>query len=153
MKRGQQIKMKRTKGWGGRRRGAGRPRVSTELSHTKRERVTAHVPVHITMRLKPLPVSLRTKRLFAAFKRAAHGARDYGLHLNQFSLMGNHLHFIAEARGNRGLANGMRSFAGRLGKLIRAAPRVAQGRCLPGATTCTLSRRQPSTTGRWRTCC
>ena len=73
------------------------------------------------MRLRPLAVSLRSKRMLRAFQSAAKGAAKFGLRLNQFSLMGNHLHFIAEADGNQALARGMRSFGGRLGKSIRAA--------------------------------
>ena len=73
------------------------------------------------MRLHPLNVSLRSKRLFAAFKKSARKARDFGLRINEFTLMGNHLHLIAEADETRALTLGMRSFGGRFGKLIRAA--------------------------------
>ena len=103
MKRVRQMELKGTKGWGGRRSGAGRPRVGTEVNHLRRQRIKANIPVHITMRLKPLSVSLRSKSLFDSFKRSAIGARKFGLNINQFSLMGNHLHLIAEAKDNAAL--------------------------------------------------
>ena len=46
-------------------------------------------------------------------------AKHYGLRVNQFALLGNHLHLIVEVASRRHLQRGMRSFAGRLGKAIR----------------------------------
>ena len=71
------------------------------------------------MRLKPLRTSLRSKKLLKMFSRCCMRAKHYGLRVNQFALLGNHLHLIVEVENRRDLRRGMRSFGGRLGKAIR----------------------------------
>lgn len=116
-----QLSFAETNGWGGKRRGAGRPSRTGQPGHARRAKVKLELPVHITMRLKALPVSLRSRASFAKFKASAARAKTFGLHINQFALLGNHLHMIAEARDNTRLTRGMRSFGGSLGKMLRRA--------------------------------
>lgn len=62
---------------------------------------------------------LRTREIDSEFKRAAVRAREFGLAILHYSLLSNHIHLIVETPGNQALPQGMRSFAGKLGKAIR----------------------------------
>ena len=121
MKRGGQFKFKGTSGHGGKRKGAGRPRSKDKVAHAKRGSIKSAHPLHVTMRLRPLRVSLRSNKLLKMFETCCRKAKPFGLWVNQFALMGNHLHLIIEVDGPKALARGMRSVAGRLGKAIRRA--------------------------------
>lgn len=116
-----QIEFQSVKGWGGRRRGAGRPNKSGLVSHAKRAGVDFKKPLHITLRLKEKMPRLRTREFHRQFKVATVRTREFGLFLNHYSLQSNHIHLIAEARDNEALTLGMKSLAGRLGKFIRRA--------------------------------
>jgi REP element-mobilizing transposase RayT len=115
-----QLEFKGTKGWGGRRRGAGRPNRSRTVNHMKRAKIDEKKPAHITLHLKEKLTTLRRKDLLKAFARSANGANAYGLHVLHFSLQRNHFHMIIEVKNNGALADGMRSLAGRFGKAVRA---------------------------------
>ena len=119
MAKAKQLEFEKVNGWGGARRGAGRPNLSEQVNHMRRPLIRENHPMHITMRLKPLPVSLRSKRMFKAVTRAVALASARGLRINQFSLLRNHLHLIVEVESNEHLARGMRSFGGSLGKFVR----------------------------------
>lgn len=115
----QQLKFKKIGGWGGRRRGAGRPNKSGHAGHLKREKVDFKKPLHITLKLKEKMPQLRTKAFLKQFKIAIKIAKAFGLHVIHYSLLNNHIHMIIEARNNNCLERGMKSLCGRLGKLIR----------------------------------
>jgi putative transposase len=114
-----QLEFPKTKGWGGQRRGAGRPNRSGEVSHLKRENVDLKKPLHITMRLKPRVASLRNRHLLREMRNASQAGKRLGLYIVHFSLLNNHLHMIVETRNNSTLANGMRGFGSKFGKAIR----------------------------------
>jgi putative transposase len=113
-----QMELKGTGGWGGKRKGAGRKNRSGNAAHVKREKVDFRVPLHLTVRLKKDRGNLRTRYLFKALQSAAGRAQDFGLHVNHFSIISNHLHMFVEARNNDALSKGMKSFNGRLGKIL-----------------------------------
>lgn len=115
-----QLEFARTRGWGGRRRGAGRPNRSGEVSHGKRLRVTGRTPLHITLRLCAGVGSLHVAKLFYEFNSGLVGARRFGLRVNHFSLMNNHVHMIVEADDNLSLATGLKSLLCRFAKKVRA---------------------------------
>ena len=119
MRKPKQFTFEKVKGWGGKRKGAGRPRSSNEISHVKRAEVKLQHPLHVTIKLKRLPMSLRSKAMLEAFKRAANLAKKRGVHICQFSLLSNHLHLIVEVSDNAALTKGMRSFGGSFAKAIR----------------------------------
>lgn len=120
-----QLEFKKVKGWGGKRRGAGRPNRSGQVSHGKRPHVNFKKPLHITMRMKDRLASLRNKVMLKQFKLAASQAMGFGVHVIHFSLQKNHIHMIVEAKDNLALHRGMKSLNGRLGKKIR---RLSGGR-------------------------
>lgn len=130
-----QLSFKKTAGWGGRRRGAGRKNLSRTVNHMARPRVDHKKPLHITMRLRDRLPNLRTHRLLKAFKTSARGATPYGLRVVHFSLLSNHLHLIVEADNNQALGDGMRSLGGRFGRIIRkeaATDRTQNGAVFAG---------------------
>lgn len=114
-----QLSFKKVGGWGGKRKGAGRKNKSGQVSHAKRVRIKHSTPLHATWRLKKGLSGLRCEEFFDVFKKASLEAQKFGLRLLHFSIQGNHLHLIFEARNNETLAQGMRSFGGRIGKAIR----------------------------------
>lgn len=116
-----QLSLSGVSGWGGARRGAGRPNRTGLVSHMKRPSVSRRHPLHITLRLKPKIMSLRQKKILNEFKAGIRLAHRQGLTVLHYSLQSNHLHFIAEAKSNSSLAAGMRSLAGRFSRRIRAA--------------------------------
>lgn len=104
--------------WGGARPGAGRPRTGRRVSHSKRERVSYHVPLHVTLRVvRGLP-NLRTKRALRVVREALRAARRGDAQVVQYSLQSNHLHLIVEASSARSLAERMQALSIRLAKRL-----------------------------------
>jgi REP element-mobilizing transposase RayT len=104
--------------WGGARQGAGRPRSSQRVSHLTRERVTRHVPLHVTLRLvRGLP-SLRGKAAFRVVREALTAARPGGVRVVQYSIQSNHVHLVVEAQSTQALARGMQALSIRLAKQL-----------------------------------
>jgi hypothetical protein len=105
---------------GGRRRGAGRPRRSDAQSHVRRPRFDGgREPVHLTIRFARHVWNLRSQRGFACVQRALRFERGLGeLRVVHFSVQGDHLHLIAEARDHRALARRMQGFGIRLARAL-----------------------------------
>jgi REP element-mobilizing transposase RayT len=105
---------------GGRRRGAGRPRQSDGQTHVRRPRFDGRKePVHVTVRFARHVWNLRSQRGFACVERALRFERGLGeLRIVHFSVQGNHLHLIAEARDHRALARRMQGFGIRLARAL-----------------------------------
>jgi REP element-mobilizing transposase RayT len=83
----------------------------------KREVLGARFPVHVVLRLdKGLP-TLRTKHPFKVLRRAfAAGCDQFGFRLNHYSVLGDHLHFIVEARDREALSRGLQGLSIRIAK-------------------------------------
>jgi REP element-mobilizing transposase RayT len=103
---------------GGRRKGAGRP-AGNRVSHHPRpafERITASL---ITLKLKNHVPSLRSSRRFAVVRQVFAAARGQnGLRLVEFSVQGNHLHFIVEADNKTSLSRGMQGLNVRIARAL-----------------------------------
>lgn len=107
------------KSWGGKRRGAGRPNRTKTVSHGARESITWRTPLHVTLKLCSGLPTLRHKPLLRELKRSSIQALKFQFRVVHFSMQSNHLHLIIEAKSNSALALGMRSLAGRFGKIVR----------------------------------
>ena len=121
-------------GWGGRRPGAGRkPRQESGVTHQRREETDADLAVHASLRVLDTVYNLRAKRCFRVIEKAlaAWKERD-GFRVVHFSVMGNHVHLVAEAESPRVLSRAMQGIAiriaKRLNKVGRASGRVFSGR-------------------------
>src|SRR5712691_10418254 len=109
--------------WGGKRRGAGRkpagPRAG--VTHRRRPALSPRYPVHATLRVLPHVWNLRSRRSFRAVGRAFAGGRERdGFRLVHFSVQGNHLHLIVEARDSVRLSRGMQGLAVRIARQLNA---------------------------------
>jgi REP element-mobilizing transposase RayT len=104
---------------GGARPGAGRrPAVGKRrVAHSRRPAIKPRFPVHVTKRLRPEVGRLRNFRLCAVLRRAfAKGCRKAGFRICQFSIQGNHIHLICEARDRASLARGVQGWSVRVAR-------------------------------------
>jgi len=89
------------------------------VPHRRKGPLAARFPVHVTTRLVPGLASLRRRGeravLMGAFRS---GCERFGFRLVQYAVLGNHLHFVVEARDRRAL------FRGLVGLLTRIARRL-----------------------------
>jgi putative transposase len=107
---------------GGRRLGAGRPRIrphpgliGTGVPHLTRPEFASRNPVHITQRMRPDVGRLRTQSRLGVIKQALHDASGpFGMQVVHFSVQGNHLHLIVEAEDRHALSRSMKSLAVRV---------------------------------------
>jgi putative transposase len=108
-----QVEMEFRSRRGGKRPGAGRKRVAPRprVPHRKRPALAARFPVHVTVRLVAGLPRLRgagpAKVLKTAFVRGC----DKGVfRICQFSVQGNHVHLVCEARDEVALARGIQGW-------------------------------------------
>jgi REP element-mobilizing transposase RayT len=108
--------------WGGRRDGAGRKREpgrAPTLRHGSRESFSRPVPAHVTLRLLPGLLSLRTVKLVREIEEAfSRGCERSEFRLVHYSLQGNHAHLIVEARDRDALGRGMKAIGARLARAV-----------------------------------
>src|SRR6202022_181575 len=100
--------------WGGRRKGAGAKPAGARagVSHWRRPALSSHHPAHVTLRVLPHVWNLRSRRAFRAIGRAFASSKERdGFRLVHFSVQGNHLHLIVEARDAQRLSRGMQGLA------------------------------------------
>ena len=108
-----QVEMELESKHGGKRPGAGRKRVAPRprVPHRKRPLLASRFPVHVTVRLLAGLPRLRgpgpARLLKAAFVRGC----DKGVfRICQFSVQGNHVHLVCEARDAVALARGIQGW-------------------------------------------
>ncbi len=108
---------------GGRRRGAGRPRTTSQrnVPHRPREPHRRHAPVHATLRATQLPASLRSPTLFSAVRDALARASRDTFRIVAFSVQGDHVHLLVEADAAVALARGLQGLAIRAAKAVNRA--------------------------------
>ncbi len=94
------------------------------MPHVSRQPFARPLPAHVTVRLcKDLP-SLRVKKLVRSLERTfAAGRERPDFRLVHYSFLGNHAHFIVEARDRDALGRGMRALGIRV---ARAVNRLAE---------------------------
>jgi REP element-mobilizing transposase RayT len=109
-----------TRGRGGPRHGAGRPRAKRAgILHRSREAVPVGCPVHVTLRVREGLPSLRRRGLVRELRRSFAGACERGcFRLVHYSIQRNHAHLIVEASGKQALAAGMKSIGARLARAV-----------------------------------
>ena len=100
--------------WGGKRKGAGRKPAGARagVPHQHRPALSPRHPAHVTMRVLPHVWNLRSRRAFRAIELAFASCKERdGFRLVHFSVQGNHLHLIVEARDAERLSRGMQGLA------------------------------------------
>ncbi len=114
--------------WGGRRKGAGRPRTRAHpglngpgVPHTRKAEIASSHPLHITQRVQPGVGYLRAYRRAKVIENAFAVAKDrFGMRVVHYSIQGNHLHLIVEVESTKALARGMQALAIRIAKRLNA---------------------------------
>ena len=118
--------------WGGERTGAGRKRVRERpgVVHRKRSVLKKRFPVHVTWRMTDGVWNLRSRRCFGALSRAFWGgANRFGFRLVHYSVQGNHVHLLVEAKDEKALSRGMKGLGVRVAKGLNRVMR-RQGKVL-----------------------
>lgn len=112
------------KGWGGERRGAGRPRIAGRrppVAHRRRASHVARFPVHVTLRAAGGLGTLRASRVFESIREALRAATREHLRVLHFSVQSDHIHTIVEASDGAGLSLGLRGLVVRVARAVNRA--------------------------------
>src|SRR5262245_15339585 len=106
--------------WGGRRKGAGRPRTVGIVLHRKRPEFPGRYPIHVTMRVRAEVGTLRTDEIFAAIQKRGFlpGHERFGMRLLEFSVQSNQIHLLVEAEDKKALTRGMQGLTIRIARAI-----------------------------------
>jgi REP element-mobilizing transposase RayT len=107
-------------GHGGAREGAGRKAAKgrrAHVAHVARPATTFRFPVHVTTRVRADVARLRNYELCAVLRRAfVHGCTRDAFRICQFSIQGNHIHMLCEAKNAQSLAAGVQAWAVRVAR-------------------------------------
>jgi REP element-mobilizing transposase RayT len=106
---------------GGKRAGAGRPKDKARnlLPRTKRPSITTETPVHVTLRVRPDVLNLRSKRSFRIIAKALEAAREWSsARIVHYSVQGNHVHLVAEASDRKVLARRIQGLEVRIARAM-----------------------------------
>jgi putative transposase len=107
--------------WGGRRENAGRKRVAPRprVPHLRRPQLRRDHPVLVTVRICDGVPNLREASAWNVVVAVLCKARGrFGMHVVEYSVLGNHLHMIVEAEDQDSLERGMRGLNTRLAKRL-----------------------------------
>ena len=112
------LRLKTT--WGGRRPGAGRPRLPRRagVAHRTRPEQKARHPVHLTLRARAGLPRLRRPGAFAVIRDCIARSSNPHFRIVQFSVQNDHLHLLVEASDKQALSSGAQGLA------IRTARRL-----------------------------
>jgi REP element-mobilizing transposase RayT len=108
-------------GHGGARKGAGRKKRAGKASdpHRERERFETRLPVQVTLKMRPDVVNLRRDDVFEKIEASLRtGAERDDAKVCDFTVLGDHLHFIVDAANNKALTSVVSSVAIRIAKQI-----------------------------------
>ena len=111
--------------WGGWRPNAGRPRLkSGRVPHLPREGLGPKYPWLVTLKVREGLASLRTVAVVREVEDAFRRMRGReGFRLTHYSIQGNHLHAIVEARDSDALGRGMKALGIRFARAVNRALR------------------------------
>ncbi|MCC6999067.1 MAG: transposase [Deltaproteobacteria bacterium] len=106
---------------GGARQGAGRPRTTTRprVEHRRRARVLGREPQHVTLRLRREVGFLRSERARrAVYRSLARGCDRFQTRCIYFSVQGDHVHLLVEAKDQRALARAIKGLSVRIARAL-----------------------------------
>ena len=111
--------------WGGKRKGRGAQALGAAAPSApcpKRPVLKRRFPVHVTWRMRKDVPWLRKPRAFGALARAFWGGCNrFGFRLIHYSVQGNHMHLLVEARDEKSLARGMNGLGVRVARGLNKA--------------------------------
>lgn len=126
-RKGTQLPLARKHGWGGKRPGAGRKRkdgrtLPAGVPHLRRAKLDARHPVGITLKVRSEVWSLRGRRASREVLCALELSRVRAdFRLVHFSILGNHLHLIVEAKDSASLSRGVQALEIRIARRLNRA--------------------------------
>ena len=89
------------------------------MSHDKRPRFAKVTPAHVTVRVRQHVWNLRSGRCYRVIGSCLEKAlARHGLRVIEYSVLGNHIHFIVEADDNAALSRGMQGLCIRIAKAL-----------------------------------
>jgi REP element-mobilizing transposase RayT len=117
---------------GGKRKGAGRPRIhflpSGKPLHRRvrrRPKVSSRTPVHVVLRVSEAVGRLRRRKAYHAIRLAILTAAVLGaIRVVHVSIQGNHIHLLVEAASELALARGMKGLQVSAARRLNAAVTV-----------------------------
>ncbi|MEO7092940.1 MAG: transposase [Polyangiales bacterium] len=81
--------------------------------------VNGETPIHVTLRVKPDVLNLRSKRSFRIIARALESAREWAsARVVHYSVQGNHVHLVAEASDRKVLARRIQGLEVRIARAL-----------------------------------
>jgi len=96
------------------------------VPHVSRPKLASRYPVHVTKRVVPGLPKLRSFKLARVLRDCfVRGCQRPGFRICQFSIQGNHVHLICEARDASSLARGIQGWSVRVARRINA--RIGRG--------------------------
>ena len=105
--------------WGGKRKGAGRPKTVGVVQRVKRPQFPRRYPLHVTLKVRPEVGNLRTNKIFAQIQQAFfHGHDRFGMQMVEFSVQGNHIHLVVEAEDRECLWRGLQGLNVRIARAV-----------------------------------
>src|SRR5438105_2178946 len=105
------------RGWGGKRKGAGRPpnHGRAGASHLRRPDLAARYPVHVTLRILPGVGYLRSAARVRSIEQVLFEVKDrLGMRIAHYSIQGQHLHLLVEVEDGSALTRAMQGLCIRL---------------------------------------
>jgi REP element-mobilizing transposase RayT len=111
-------------GRGGPRPGAGRPLASARppVHHVRRPPVPRHCPSHVTLRLRSVKASLRSRPFLRQLRPSLRKACERGdFRVVHYSVQRNHLHLLVESAGKEALGRGMKAISARVARAAQRA--------------------------------
>jgi len=111
-------------GRGGPRPGAGRPLVSANppVHHVRRPRVPRSCPSHVTLRVRSVTPSLRSRPFLRQLRPSLRKACERGdFRVVHYSVQRNHLHLLVESAGKEALGRGMKAISARVARAAQRA--------------------------------
>lgn len=111
-------------GRGGKRRGAGRKPNGDRpgVPHEPRAEFSSNMPLIVTVRVLHSVPYLRSPKALKIIRDCIYAARErLGMRLTQFSVQGNHIHLIVEAKDRAALSRAMKGFSVRIARRLNRA--------------------------------
>ncbi len=105
---------------GGKREGAGRPRLDKTqwVRRVEREDFDPRHPSHVTLRLLVGTSGLRKKQIHRLIRTVMRHVQSEDFRICHYSIQGNHLHLVTEARDKQARAAGLQVFASMVAKRL-----------------------------------
>lgn len=117
-----QLSLPVARGWGGARPGAGRkPGRRPLVLHRARGEHKSRHPVHVTLRARREVGSLRGGRRYGVLEAAIAAASRTDFRVVHFSVQGDHVHLLVEARDKAALSSGLRGLSIRAARALNRA--------------------------------